>query len=33
MVSVRTYKQSIAYLKGMEGKAWNPDKSFGFQCF
>lgn len=33
MVSVRTYKQSIAYLKSLEGKALNPDGAYGFQCF
>ena len=33
MVSVRTYKQAIAYLKKMEGKAWNPDRAYGYQCF
>lgn len=29
MVSVRTYKQSIAYLKSLEGKALNPDGAYG----
>ena len=33
MTSVRTYKQSIAYLKSLEGKALNPDGAYGFQCF
>ena len=33
MASVRTYKQAVAYLKGMEGKAWNPDRSFDFSVF
>ena len=33
MVSVRTYKQSISYLKSLEGKALNPDGAYGFQCF
>lgn len=29
MVSVRTYKQAIRYLKSLEGKAWNPDRAYG----
>ncbi|SUM32161.1 putative amidase, phage associated [Staphylococcus gallinarum] len=33
MSSKRTYKQAIAYLKSMEGKAWNPDLAYGYQCF
>ena len=32
MTSVRTYKQAIAYLKGME-ESLESDRSFGFQCF
>lgn len=30
---MRTLKDAIKYLKSMEGKAWNPDHAFGFQCF
>lgn len=33
MVSVRTYKQAISYLKSLEGKAVNPDGAYGYQCF
>lgn len=33
MTSIRTYKQASKYLKYMEGKAWNPDRAYGFQCF
>ena len=33
MSSQRTYQQAIAYLKSMEGKAWNPDNAYGYQCF
>lgn len=33
MTSRRTYKDAIKYLKSMEGNAYNPDKSYGFQCF
>ena len=29
MTSVRTYKQAIAYLKKLQGKAWNPDGAYG----
>lgn len=30
---MRTIKDAIKYLKSMEGKAWNPDHTYGFQCF
>ena len=33
MTSKRTYKDAIKYLKSMEGNAYNPDRSYGFQCF
>ena len=33
MASKRTYKDAIKYLKSMEGNAYNPDRSYGFQCF
>lgn len=33
MVSVRTYNQAIAYVKKMEGNAYDPDRSYGAQCF
>ena len=33
MVSVRTYNQAIAYVKKMEGNAYDPDRFYGAQCF
>ncbi|EHJ08453.1 N-acetylmuramoyl-L-alanine amidase [Staphylococcus simiae] len=33
MTSIRTYQQAISYLKSLEGKAWNPDNAYGYQCF